>query len=88
MSAGVHNAWGVTCGMHHDPLKPKLACKRQLRGTDDATRRMLLAWLLTAAQVPADSINPREEHLSFKPRELESGDEEALIAERLRLFGS
>ena len=87
-SRGEHVGWGVVCGFHTDAARPHLKCKRQIRGTSDEERRLLLAWLLRGSEVGTDLVDAKTQHFAIAPRDLPLRDDHELEAERIVLFGS
>ena len=63
----IHFAWGATCGRHTDHVGKPIQCKKQLSGTDDLTKRMLMKWLVTGHGVDQDDAarvpKPRTDHV-------------------------
>ena len=63
----MHTAWGATCGRHHNS-GDTAECKKQLSGTSDEVRRLVLWWLIMGHDVPVAGNFARKEHLKIPMR--------------------
>ena len=56
-----------------------------MTGTDDLTKRKVMAWLLEGADIRG-GLNDRKKHVDINARKIDPPSEAELVAKRIRLF--